>query len=161
VIHGYPRHPSVRPGETLTLHVSTDSPHFRVEVFRQGARLELMGRLGPEHLPGHAVPPGPPDRDWGWPAYALPIPPGWRSGVYIAMLVQIDAEGRAQAPDVTTADGTEAKALFVVRSPAPGESTSILFKLAWATYHAYNGTGYGSLYTEAVWTGGKARQASR
>ena len=59
MIHGYPRHPSVRPGETLTLHVSTDDPHFRVDVYRQGARLEPMGRLGPERLPGHAVPPGP------------------------------------------------------------------------------------------------------
>jgi hypothetical protein len=54
-----------------------------------------------------------------------------------------------------------AKALFVVRSPAPGESTTILFKLAWATYHAYNGTGYGSLYSEAVWTGGEGAPASR
>lgn len=154
MIQGYPRQPSVRPGETLTLHVSTDCPHFRVEVYRQGARLEPMGRLGPERLAGHAILPGPPDRDWGWPAYALPIPASWPSGVYIAMLIGIDAEGRAHAPDVTTPDGTEAKALFVVRSPAPGESTTILFKLAWATYHAYNGTGYGSLYTEAVWTGG-------
>jgi hypothetical protein len=145
----------VRPGETLTLHVSTDYPHFRVEVYRQGARLEPMGRVGPERLAGHAVLPGPPDRDWGWPAYALPIPAGWPSGVYIAMLVGIDAEGRAHPPDLTTPDGTEAKALFVVRNPAPGESTTILFKLAWATYHAYNGTGYGSLYTEAVWTGGE------
>ena len=102
VIQGYPRQPSVRPGDTLTLHVSTDYPHFRVEVYRQGARLEPMGRLGPERLPGHPVPAGPPDRDWGWPAYALPIPAGWPSGVYIAMLIEIDAEGRAHAPDVTT-----------------------------------------------------------
>jgi hypothetical protein len=144
----------VRPGETLTLHVSTDQPHFRVEVYRQGASLEPKGRLGAERFPGHAVPVGPPDRDWGWPAYALPVPADWPSGVYIAMLVEIDAAGRAHVPDVTTADGTDAKALFVVRSPAPGTATPILFKLAWATYHAYNGTGYGSLYAEAVWTGG-------
>ena len=153
MIRGYPRQPSVRPGETLTLHVATDQPHFRVEVYRQGARLEPMGRLGPERLPGYRVPAGPPDRDWGWPAYLMSIPAGWPSGVYIAMLVEIDAAGRAHAPDVTTADGTDAKALFVVRSPAPGGATPILFKLAWATYHAYNGTGYGSLYAEAVWAG--------
>jgi hypothetical protein len=154
VIQGYPRQPSVRPGETLTLHVSTDYPHFRVEVYRQGTHLEPVGRLGPECLPGHAVPPGPPDRDWGWPGYAFIIPANWPSGVYIAMLIGIDGAGRAHAPDVTTADGVDAKALFVVRSPVPGEASSILFKLAWATYHAYNGTGYGSLYSEAVWTGG-------
>ena len=95
MIQGYPRQPSVRPGDTLTLHVSTDQPHFRVEVYRQGARLEHVGRLGPERLPGHLVPAGPPDRDWGWPAYAFPIPSGWSSGVYIAMLVEIDAAGRS------------------------------------------------------------------
>jgi hypothetical protein len=157
VIQGYPRHPSVQPGETLTLHVSTDQPHFRVDVYRQGARLEIMGRLGPERLPGYAVPSGPPDRDWGWPAYALPVPAGWPSGVYIAMLTEIDGTGRAHAPDVTRPDGTEAKALFVVRSVVPGTTSPILFKLAWATYHAYNGTGYGSLYAEAVWTGGDGK----
>jgi hypothetical protein len=70
------------------------------------------------------------------------------------MLIGVDGAGRAHVPDVTTADGVDAKALFVVRSPAPGGTSSILFKLAWATYHAYNGTGYGSLYAEAVWTGG-------
>ena len=158
MIRGYPRQPSVRPGDTLTLHVSTDQPQFRVEVYRQGARLEHVGRLGPARLPGHLVPAGPPDRDWGWPAYTFPIPSGWSSGVYIAMLIEIDAAGGAHAPDVTTADGTAAKALFVVRSPAPGAGTSILFKLAWATYHAYNGTGYGSLYAEAVWTGRETQQ---
>jgi hypothetical protein len=154
VIQGYPRHPSVRPGETLTLHVSTEFPHFRVEVYRQGVRLEPMGRLGPERLPGQAVPSGPPDRDWGWPGYAFAVPAAWSSGVYIAMLVGIDAAGRAHPPDVTTPDGSEAKVLFVVRSPVPGQTNSVLFKLAWATYHAYNGTGYGSLYAEAVWTAG-------
>jgi hypothetical protein len=154
MIQGYPRQPSVRPGETLTLHVSTDHSAFRVDFYRQGATLTPMGRLGPERLPGHAVPAGPPDRDWGWPAYAFTIPAGWPSGVYIAMLTGIDQAGRAHGPDVTTPDGTEAKALFVVRSASPGTTASILFKLAWATYHAYNGTGYGSLYAEAVWTGG-------
>ena len=113
-----------------------------MEVYRQGARARAHGPARARSAcPGTPSRPGPPDRDWGWPAYALPIPAGWPSGVYIAMLVEIDAAGRAHAPDVTTPDGTEAKALFVVRSPAPGEATSILFKLAWATYHAYNGTG--------------------
>ena len=40
MIRGYPRFPSLHPGETLVLHVATDSPRFRVEFFRQGARLE-------------------------------------------------------------------------------------------------------------------------
>ena len=28
----------------------------------------------------------------------------------------------------------------------------MLYKLSWATYHAYNSTGYGSLYAEALWS---------
>lgn len=152
MIRGYPRRPSVRPGQTLTLHVSTDQPHFRVEAYRQGAALQAMGRLGPDRLPGQDVPAGPPDRDWGWPRYDLAIPADWPSGAYVAMLVEIDARGGERRPDVTTADGVDAKALFVVLSPAPGATTSIVYKLAWATYHAYNGTGYGSLYAEALWS---------
>ena len=29
---------------------------------------------------------------------------------------------------------------------------TVLYKVSWATFVAYNGTGYGSLYTEAVWS---------
>src|SRR5439155_1097023 len=116
-----------------------------------------MGRLGPDRLPGVDLLPGPPDRDWGWPAYRFEIPAAWPSGVYVAMLVGTDAAGREHRPDPTTADGTSAKALFVVRSPAPGRDASILLKLAWATYHAYNATGYGSLYAEAAWTDQEGR----
>src|SRR5262249_20071057 len=116
-----------------------------------------MGRAGPARCRGVDLPSGPPDRDWGWPGYRFEIPSTWPSGVYVAMLVEIDADGREHRPDTTTADGTSAKALFVVRSPAPGRDASILLKLDWATYHAYNATGYGSLYAEAVWTDKEGR----
>jgi hypothetical protein len=68
------------------------------------------------------------------------------------MLVEIDADGAERAPDRTTADGGEAKALFVVRSACPGARARILYKLSTYTFHAYNGTGYGSLYAEALWS---------
>ncbi len=152
MIRGYPRRPSVRPGDTLTLHVSTDQPSFHVEAYRQGETLVPMGRLGPQRLRGHHVPNGPPDRDWGWPSYDFTVPIEWPSGAYVAVLVENDARGRERRPDTTTADGVDAKALFVVLNATPGTSTSILYKLAWATYHAYNGSGYGSLYAEAVWS---------
>ena len=152
MIRAYPRRPSVRPGEPLTLHVSTDAPAFRVEVYRQGATLTPLGRVGPDRLPGRHVPDGPPDEDWGWPTCDFAIPGDWASGAYVAMLVEIDAAGRERRPDTSTADGTDAKALFVVRSSRPGVDTPICYKLAWATYHAYNGTGCGSLYAEAVWS---------
>lgn len=152
MIRGYPRTPSVHPGETLTLHVSTDRPRFRIEVYRQGERLERIegGSAGP--FPGVAVPDGPPDEDWGWPGYAVPVSADWPSGAYVAMLVEIEEDGGERVPDTSTADGTDAKALFVVRSARPGPGARVLYKLSWATYHAYNGTGYGSLYAEAVWS---------
>lgn len=152
MISGYPRTVSVRPGETLTLHVSTDHPRFRVEVFRQGATLERMGDGDTGPFPGVAVPDGPPDEDWGWPSYELPIPAAWRSGAYVAMLVGIDEDGVEHGPDRTTADGSDAKALFVVRSVRPGSDARVLYKLSTNTFHAYNATGYGSLYAEAVWS---------
>jgi hypothetical protein len=152
MIQGYPRWPSLRPGEALTLHVSTDAPWFRVDVYRQGARMIPMGRLGPPRLPGTHLPSGPPDQDWGWRGYDLPVPLDWPSGAYVALLVEIDADGREAAPDPTIADGPDARALFVLRSPMPGLLTPVLYKVSWATFHAYNGTGGGSLYAEGLWS---------
>ena len=95
MIRAYPRHPSLQAGETLVLHVSTDSPRFRVAFFRQGAALERMAGLPDRTLPGRHLPDGPTDRDWGWPGYRFAIPADWPSGVYVAMLVEIAADGSA------------------------------------------------------------------
>jgi hypothetical protein len=138
MILGYPNKPGVLPGETLTLHVSTDQPRFRVEFYRQGKTLEFKGRS--EWMIGHHSLKGAADKDWQWQGYLFPIPGDWPSGVYIAMLFEGDARGNIiRAPNITSADGRDAKALFVVRSPAPGQSASILYKLPLFTYHAYNG----------------------
>jgi hypothetical protein len=146
VIRGYPRQPSIRPGGTLTLHVSTDAPGFRVEWHRQGTALEPVTGGVSDHQIGHAFPEGPPDRDWGWPAYDFELPAAWRSGAYLALLVETDADGGA-LPGAAAGE-----ALFVVRAPLSGPTAPILYKLSWATYHAYNSTGYGSLYAEALWS---------
>jgi hypothetical protein len=150
MIRAYPRTLSLRPGESLTLHVSTDRPRFRIEFYRQGATLEHVSDVGP--FEGVDVPNGPPDQDWGWPAYTFDVPVEWRSGAYVAMFVEIDADGAEHAPDRSTTFGTSGKALFIVRSPRPGGEARILYKVSTNTFHAYNGTGYGSLYAEAVWS---------
>jgi hypothetical protein len=149
VIKAYPATPSVVAGETLVLNVSTTEPMFRVEIFRQGANLDLMDSS--EWLTGHSFLNGTPDKDWGWLGYEFQIPAEWPSGAYIAMLFEGDAHGfETSAPDVTTAGGPDAKALFVVKSAAPGESVCILYKVPLFTYQAYNETsGGGSLYTGA------------
>jgi hypothetical protein len=146
VIRGYPRQPSLRAGETLTLHVSTTAPGFRVAWRRHGAELEPMTAIGPAVLPGSSLPEGPPDRDWGWSAYDFAIPGEWRSGAYLALLTELGADGEPIA-------GAEVgEVLFVIRPPADGPFRALLYKLSWATYHAYNSTGYGSLYAQALWS---------
>ncbi len=152
MIRGYPDVPSLRPGETLVLHVSTDAPSFRVEFWRQGATLALRPDGAFPAMPGQHVPDGPPDLDWGWPAYEFAIPSNWPTGVYVAALVTIAADGNETVPDMATSFATEAKALFVLRDPGPVPLGTPLYKVSWATFVAYNGTGYGSLYTEAVWS---------
>ncbi len=147
MIQGYPDRPSVLPGGTLTFHVSTDAPRFRVDFYRQGQTLVFMGNLGGGWMVGQNVPQGRPNQDWRWPDYAFPIPGDWPSGAYIAMFIEGDANGnQISSPDTSKADGQDAKALFVVKSTAPGTSVSILYKLPLFTYHAYNYTGGGSLY---------------
>jgi hypothetical protein len=148
VILGYPDQPSPRPGTTLTLHVSTDAPQFRVEFYRCGTSLEACGTSG--WLPGQEVPPHLPHQDWGvvgtglqgeelrpWPAYDFPVPTGWTSGVYVAVLVEGDGAGHdVSVPDRSTPDGREGRALFVVRAAEP--AGTLLYKLPLLTYHAYD-----------------------
>ncbi len=130
----------------MTLRVATDAPWFRVELHRCGDGLTLCEKS--PWLPGEDAPPHLPWHDWGepgtglrgeplkpWPAYPLPVPA--EPGVYVAVLVEGDDNGGDLTdPDRTTADGREAKALFVVRPPRP--AARILYKLPLLTYHAYN-----------------------
>jgi hypothetical protein len=152
MIRGYPRFPSLYPSETLVLHVSTSSPRFRVEFYRQGVTLHRVSGADAGACQGFAVPDGPPDLDWGWPGYPFTIPADWPTGVYVAALIEIAADGSETSPDMSTTFGTSARALFVVRHGGPVEPWTPLYKISWATFAAYNGTGYGSLYTESVWS---------
>ena len=148
MIDAFPREASVVQGGRLDLHVSTDSPAFRVGFYRWGEQLTPVGAS--DWLDGAHAPPHLPFQDWdrddvgldgaeqpGWPAYQFPIPIDWPSGVYVAAL----AEGNGvQPPDPPPRDGDarHARALFVVRPAAPGAGASILYKVPLLTYHAYN-----------------------
>jgi hypothetical protein len=165
MIFAYPAQPSLNPGDTLVLHVSTDAPQFRVGFYRQGKRLAFKHDSG--WLTGHELPVHLPYQDWGlddtglcgerlpgWPAYPFPIPTDWTSGVYIAMLSEGDGEGRTTcSPDARTPDARHSKALFVVRSASPEAGSSILYKLPLLTYHAYN-QGTGRAFDPATLEGG-------
>jgi hypothetical protein len=146
MIQGYPDEPSVSPGETLVLHVSTDAPQFRVDFYRQGETLVLSHRSG--WLDGHDRAPYLPYQDWGWPAYSFVVPGDRPSGVYFAMLVQGDGRGTVvDPPDVTTPDARDSKVLFVLKPGSRGARSAVLYKLPLLTYHAYNQAGGWSLYT--------------
>lgn len=150
MIRGYAEQPSPHAGSRLALRVSTDAPRFRVEFYRCGTELVphgsspwLSGTDAPAHLPF---------QDWGepgtglrgestaaWSKYVFVIPARWTSGVYVAILVEGDDDGRERSqPDRTTADGRDGKALFVVRADPDQPPAPILYKLPLLTYHAYN-----------------------
>ncbi len=150
MIRGYVEQPSPRPGESCTRRVATDAPQFRVEFYRYGDGLALRGRSG--WLPGRDAPAHLPFDDWGqpgvdlrghelpaWPAFGFEVPADWRSGVYIAVLVEGDGrDDDRQAVATGTVDARDARALFVVRPAASAAAAPILYKVPLLTYHAYN-----------------------
>jgi hypothetical protein len=156
LIRGYPDVASVVAGDDLVLRACTDAPAFRVDMYRYGTGMRHVASCGP--LEGRSPPDHLPYQNWGdegeglqgeplapWPAYRLPIPGDWRSGVYVAVLVEGEGRRGEEEPDARSG-----RALFVVRNPRPGNGASILYKLPLFTYHAYNCTSRSrgwSLYT--------------
>ncbi len=129
-IEGYCSRASVRAGESITFHVSTNpaSP-FTIELFRLGhyggAGGRLVKRLGP--FKG-AVQPDPPIgdkrvRDCEWePCTELRIPEDWVSGVYVGKLT-------------AERDGTQSYLIFLVRDERRAD---FLFQCSDNTWQAYN-----------------------
>ena len=152
MIWGYPDEASVLPGGRLVLRVSTDAPAFRVEFYRWGAEQVRVGGTG--WFAGRAVPHHLPFQDWSrpgtglrgedlpaWPAYEVPVPAGWTSGVYVGVLVEgeggVEGEGDGDGPAGTGGallDRRDGTLLFVVR----GAGAPLLYKVPLFTYHAYD-----------------------
>src|SRR5262249_23964484 len=66
MIRGYRNPPSVLQGESVRLHIASDTPlHFQIWFYRQGQTLVLKART--EAMVADALPLGAPDRDWNWP----------------------------------------------------------------------------------------------
>jgi hypothetical protein len=156
-IEGYASATSVRPGESIALHVSTAAPAFRVEVFRMGWYHGLGARLvaSPMTVPGglRATPPQDPVTglvSCDWPVSCV-VATGslWATGVYLARLTAADS-------------GKQSYVIFVVRDDA--HSHDILFQLPLTTYQAYNYWGGKSLYpwgsgTKLPWASASGRPA--
>ncbi|HEX8200181.1 MAG TPA: N,N-dimethylformamidase beta subunit family domain-containing protein, partial [Isosphaeraceae bacterium] len=129
-IEGYASRTSVRPGEALTLHVSTNpSSPFVIDVYRlgyyQGHGGRHVLRLGPFR---GAVQPDPPIgpmrlRECGWmPCTTLTIPGDWTSGVYLGKLT-------------AEREGVQSSIIFVVRDD---RRCDYLVQVSDNTWNAYN-----------------------
>ena len=129
-IEGYCSHCTVRAGETISFHVSTNpaSP-FTLDLYRtgyyggDGGRLvkqlgEFKGTVQPE------PPIGPKRvRNCEWQACAeLKIPSDWLSGVYLGKLTAL-------------ASGLQSYVIFIVRDDRPAD---YLFQCSDHTWQAYN-----------------------
>ena len=129
-IEGYCSHTSVRAGDTIRFHVSTNpaSP-FKIDLYRMGFYGGAGGRqvlsLGP--FPGAAQP----DpligerrlRECAWePCASLKIPRDWLSGVYLGKLT-------------AEKEGWQSYLIFIVRDDRPAD---FIFQCSDTTWQAYN-----------------------
>jgi hypothetical protein len=129
-IEGYCSRTSVRAGEPLSFHVSTNPPSpFVLEIYRVGFYGGNGGRhvlsLGPFE---GTTQPDPPigeqrvrDCDWK-PCATLRIPPDWLSGVYLGKLT-------------ATREGWQSYVIFIVRDDRQAD---FLFQCSDNTWQAYN-----------------------
>jgi hypothetical protein len=136
----------VLAGDWLNLHVWSEAPQIRIDLYRYPFSKPLLGTWRDCQTAGQAMQVGSYEADWSWPAYATQAPA--QSGVYIAIIVEGDGQGNVTSPvpDLSSSFAFDSRLLFVVRSRTPGATARILYKLPVFTYHAYNTTGGGCFY---------------
>jgi hypothetical protein len=143
---------TIGAGADLQLHVSTPFPEFGVRLFRVGAAIEEHA-VPPGRYRGQDLPLGRPDEAWGWPRYQVPLGEELTDGVYVAVPVQVKADGGLSGVPGDAALLTRPDTcLFVLcRHAARTDGRKIIYKLPTATYAAYNQLGGVSLYAGANW----------
>ncbi len=129
-IEGYCSRTSVRVGETISFHVSTNPPStFTLDIFRMGYYGGTGGRhlltLGP--LRGSTQPDPPVGtnrlRECQWePSARLKIPRDWLSGIYLGKLT-------------AERDGWQSYVIFIVRDDRKAD---FIFQCSDTTWQAYN-----------------------
>jgi hypothetical protein len=127
---------SVLPGDTFTLHASSDTGACRLTIARVGAErhvvLERALTIGAHPTPTHA------DRDGcGWPAAAeVPVGDDWRPGYY-DIAIENDA-------------GERAHHFVCVKAAKSARPAKAALVLATNTYHAYNWWGGANAYCDVT-----------
>lgn len=129
-VEGYASRTSVKAGETISFHASTDpeSP-FRLELFRMGfyggAGARQVAALGPFRGRRQDDPPAGPNRlrECRWEAFeTLSVPSDWPSGVYLGRLT-------------AERDGSQSYLTFVVKDDRKAD---FLLQVSDTTWQAYN-----------------------
>src|SRR5881394_329509 len=129
-IEGYCSRTSVRVGEQISVHVSTNpaSP-FTLDIYRMGYYGGAGGRLmhSYERMKGVAQPDPPIGdkrlRDCRWePSVTIKIPQDWLSGVYLGKLSSLR-------------EGVQSYVIFIVRDDRPGD---FIVQCSDTTWQAYN-----------------------
>src|SRR6266498_3299908 len=129
-IEGYYSGTSVRVGESIGFHVSTNPPSpFTLDIYRMGYYGGAGGRLMRTYEPFKGTSqPDPPIgekrlRDCRWePCATIKIPRDWLSGVYLGKLT-------------AERDGLQSYVIFVVRDDRPAD---FIFQCSDTTWQAYN-----------------------
>jgi hypothetical protein len=143
-VEGYAGKVSYRPGEELTLHVSTTAKTFQIEIARLGATRDVVFERRDATAAEHPVPDTASTHGCGWPAaVTVSLPETWKSGYYEVVLRAADNGGTWEQVGRRTA---ESRCFFVLRAARPGATSRILLQLSTNTYNAYNAWGGFSLY---------------
>lgn len=129
-IEGYCSRTSVRPGEEISFHVSTNpSSPFRLDLYRMGyyggTGARQVASLGPFAGITQPDPPTGPKRvrECHWETCTtLKIPSDWPSGVYLGKLT-------------AEREGLQSYVIFIVRDDRPAD---FLFQCSDTTWQAYN-----------------------
>lgn len=125
---------SAFPGETVTLHASSDSRVCTLELARVGAQRVSVWRRDDIEVGHHSTPVEADRLGCGWTATVqVDVGAGWRSGYYDVVL--------------TDATGEEAHHFLCVKAPRETPNRMVLL-LTTNTLHAYNSWGGRSAYCD-------------
>ena len=130
LIEGYCSRTSVRPGQKITFHISTEpAARTRIEIFRmgyyQGKGARHMTTLGPFSTSSQNTPNRGPKRlrECGWqPSIDLEVPEEWPGGVYLGKL---------------TCDSHRFQS-YVTFTVVEERKSDLLFQCSTNTWQAYN-----------------------
>ena len=128
---------SYRPGDTVSLHASSTTDHFTLEIILDGAHPRSLHRVDRLSAPLARLQPGFIERGCDWPVvHTWRVPDDAPSGFAIATVRAVDAFGAPRGQEHG----------FFIRPTSPGQRDRSLLIGATSTWIAYNDWGGGNHY---------------